>query len=479
MRRRHLTNLKSMVFLKSVSGFLKLSLITAITVGIFSCSPKTAEVLLPVAPPDDFSRSGDFPAPDKWWLAFNNERLNILVDSALITNFSLNSAWQRFRASQAILKRESSALFPNLSGSADAEVNNRQSEFQQSQRFRLGLYSEYEIDLWGRIGAGIEAQQLRTEAAFADYQTSALVISAEIVRAYFQLLEANNQLELAKEQVEINEKMLRLIKVRFGSGQVRSVDILRQLQLLEATREQQIHAESRVEVLEHQLAVLLGKTPQEAPLYEVEVLPKLPPLPETGIPSELIDRRPDIRSSFKELLAADRDLAMAISNRYPRITLSASVSTAAYDVEDLFQDWGRSLAGNLLAPIFQGKELNAEVDRAEALKRQRLYEYGETILNAFREVEDALIQEAKQAESIQSLEKQVEMTVKTNEQLRLEYLNGMSNYLDVLTALHDEQQLRRDLLSAKLMLIEYRIALYRSLAGGFETERQFDGLLDI
>ena len=212
--------------------------------------------------------------------------------------------------------------------------------------------------------------------------------------------------------------------------------------------------------------------------YDVTVLPNLPPLPETGIPAELIQRRPDVKGSFKRLLAADRDLAMAISNKYPRVTLSASVSTAAYNVEDLFNDWGRSLAGNLLAPIFQGKELSAEADRAEAIKKQRLYEYGETILTAFREVEDALIRETKQVESIQSLEQQVELVVKTNEQLRMEYLNGMSNYLDVLTSLHEEQQLRRDLLNAKLSLLEYRIALYRSLAGDFETERELTGLAD-
>jgi len=269
--------------------------------------------------------------------------------------------------------------------------------------------------------------------------------------------------------VETNEKVLQLLKVRFTSGQIRSVDILRQVQLVEATREQQIFAETRLQVLEHALAVLLGKTPQTNIQPVENNLPGLPPIPETGIPAELIERRPDVRSAFNLLRAADRDLAAAISNKYPRLSISASISTGAYDIEDLFTDWGRGIAADLLSPLFRGGELNAEVDRAEAVKQQRLYEYGDAVLTAFREVEDALVQEKQQVRSIESLERQVELAVQTNDQLRSEYMNGMSNYLDVLTALDEEQQLRRDLLSSKLELLEYRIALYRALAGGIET----------
>lgn len=271
--------------------------------------------------------------------------------------------------------------------------------------------------------------------------------------------------------METNEKVLKLLKVRFSSGQIRSVDILRQVQLVEATREQQIFAETRLQVLKHALAVLLGKPPQTDIQTIGTSLPEFPPIPETGVPAELIERRPDVRSAFNLLQAADRDLAAAISNQYPRISISASISTGAYDIQDLFTDWGRGIAGELLAPLFRGNELRAEVDRVEAVKQQRLYEYGHAVLTAFREVEDALVQEKQQQKSIESLERQVELAVQTNDQLRSEYLNGMSNYLDVLTALDEEQQLRRDLLSSKLALLEYRIALYQALAGSLETDR--------
>jgi NodT family efflux transporter outer membrane factor (OMF) lipoprotein len=361
-------------------------------------------------------------------------------------------------------------LFPDLEALFQGEI--RRPEFEDTEQLRLGLTATYEVDLWGRIRSGIEAERYRSRATYADYRTAALSLSAEVVRTWYQLTEARNQLDLVEEQIETNETVLSLLKSRFGSGQIRSVDILRQRQLTESTREQRIVAESRIRVLEHQLAVLLGRPPREKINYIQTQLPELPPLPATGLPVELVRRRPDVQRAYSLLRAADRDLAVAISNKYPRLSLTGSVSTASDNASNLFDDWARSFAGNLLAPIFYGGELSAEVDRTEAITKQRLYEYGQTVLISFQEVEDALILEKKQIERINSLEEQIGLARQTLQQLRLEFFNGISNYLDVLTALISEQQLRRDLLAANLLLLEYRIALYRALAGGFETERE-------
>jgi outer membrane protein, multidrug efflux system len=468
---KKIRTVKWMYFPDSIhySDVLRILGLAFLVLSLSNCSPKTSSVSLPVDMPQSFSEPGTYQMADKWWTVFGDENLNILIDSALQRNFSLQTAWQRLRASQAVLNRESASLFPFLNASGNAEINNRQSEFQQSQRFRLGLYSEYEVDLWGRIRANVDAQSFRAAASFSDYQAAAVSLSAEVTRTYFQIVEARNQLELAQNQVETNEKVLKLLKVRFSSGQIRSVDILRQVQLVEATREQQIFAETRLQVLKHVLAVLLGKNPQTDFEFLQNNLPELPPIPETGVPARLIERRPDVQSTFNLLQAADRDLAAAISNQYPRLSISASISTGAYDIQDLFTDWGRGIAAGLLAPLFRGNELSAEAERGEAVKQQRLYEYGDAVLTAFSEVEDALVQEKQQKKIIESMERQVELALQTNEQLRSEYLNGMSNYLDVLTALDEEQQLRRDLLSSKLALLEYRIALYRALAGSIET----------
>ena len=445
-----------------------------VSVGGLGCAPQQAPTP-PVDPPASFSEAGTREVPDRWWRAFGDERLNALVDSATASNFTLKTAWQRLQASQAVVDRESGALFPDLQGSAQGSVTGTQGEStvsEEGEALQVGLSSAYEVDLWGRIRSRVQAERFRAGASRADYQTAALSLSAEVTRTWYQLAEARSQLRLVEQQIDTNVKVLGLLENRFETGQIRSVDVLRQRQLVESTREQRTVVESRVQVLEHQLAVLLGRPPRANLGALPDSLPALPPLPDAGVPTDLVQRRPDVRRAHNLLKAADRDLAAAISNQYPRLTLSVSASSAAESASTLFQNWAYSFAGNLLAPIFRGGALRAEVDRTEAVRTQRLYEYGQTILTAFQEVEDALIREKKQRERIQNLEEQVGLAQRAYRQLRVQYFNGAVDYLDVLTALDEVQQLRRDRLAAELTLVEDRIALYRALAGGFETVRE-------
>lgn len=436
---------------------------------IAGCTAQKESIEPPLEIPQTFSESGQQITPDKWWRSFNDDQLNTIIDSAMQDNFNLLTAWERLRAAQAVVDRESSSFFPDLEATAGAEATRTDDASNDSETLELGLSTEYEVDLWGRIRSAVEAERFRADATFADFQTAALTLSAEITRTWYQLADAQNQADLIDEQIETNLTVLELLKNRLPTQQVQGVDIIRQEQLIEATREQKINAETRVGTLKNRLAVLQGNTPQEGVDTLPEFLPEPPELPETGIPLDLVERRPDVQFAFYSLMAADRDLASAISSQYPRLTLSASATTSANNAGDLFQSWVLSFAGNLMVPIFYGGELRAEVDRNEAVKQQRLYEYGQTVLTAFREVEDALIQERRQKEAIQSIERQVELANEAYRQLRLRYLNGDANYLDVITALDDIQQLRRDQLSARLLLVEYRISLYRALAGSFET----------
>lgn len=443
---------------------------TALSIG--GCAPETRTVTLPAEPPESFSASGTQNMPERWWTAFENEELNAAVDTALSSNFSVRVAWERLNEARAVTDRESSALLPDLQASAQGEASSSEREFEDGGNMQLGLSSVYEVDLWGQISSRIEAEEYRTRATFADYQTAAISLSADVVTTWYQLVEAQNQLALVEEQIETNTDVLELLENRFGAGQVRGVDILRQQQLVEATREQRSSVVSQVEMLEHRLAVLMGRSPREEVTALPEQLPEPPPPPETGVPMDLVQRRPDVQSAFYRLEVADRELATAISDQYPQVTLTASASSAANSAAGLFRDWALSFGGDLLAPIFRGGALRAEVDRTEAVKQQRLFAYGQTVLTAFQEVEDALAQEESQRDRIQNMEEQLDLAQQAYDQLLVQYFNGASEYLDVLTALDEVQQLRRDLLSAELALLEYRVALYRALAGPFETGRE-------
>lgn len=449
-----------------------LGLLVVLSVGLLGCT-SASETAAPVAPPDTFSAAGAQEVPDRWWTVFDSDRLNALVDTATAQNFTLRTAWQRLQAAEAVVDRERGALYPDLEASGRAEGRGGTEEaFAVGGSYEIGLSSAYEVDLWGRVRSRVEAEQFRAEATRADYQAAALSVSAEVVRTWALLAEARSQRRLVEDQIETNVAVLKLLQNRLETGQIRSPDVLRQRQLVEATREQRAAVASRVRVLEHQLAVLLGRSPQAGVDAPPDSLPAPPPLPETGVPTDLVRRRPDVQSAFRRLKAADRDLAAAISDQYPRITLLASGSTISESATALFENWAYAFAGNLLAPIFRGGELRAEVDRTEAVRTQRLYEYGQTILTAFQEVEDALVREQQQRVQIQRLEEQVDLARQAYRQLRVQYLNGTTAYLDVLTALDEVQQLRRDLLSAELTLVLDRIALYRALAGSFETDRE-------
>lgn len=437
---------------------------------MFSCSPRLSPANAPIPQPEAFSFSGTAELTDKWWENFEDPVLDSLIEQGLEQNLELAGNWEQFQAALAVVDRESSLFLPQVDATAGTAVTRPRNEFSGDEDLQVGLSASYELDLWGRIRAAVQAEKFRAQATLFDYQAAAMSISAEISITWYRLLSARKQLELADEQIRTNEDIMQLIRARFTGGQIRAVDILRQEQLLEGTRDERIFYETRIAVLKNQLAVLLGRPPQNVDVLTTAALPELPPLPASGLPLELVRRRPDLRQSYNLVLAADREMAQAIRNKYPRISLNAVGQAQGGNFNSLFQDWAYTLAGNLVAPLFYGGRLNAEVDRTEALKNSTLYQYGQDVLIAFEEVENALIREQKQNERIQLLERRLDLSAKTNMQLRNEFLNGMTEYLEVLLSLDQEQQLQREMIQAQQELLEYRIALYRALAGGFETE---------
>jgi len=435
------------------------------------CTNPQLPEALPLASAPPFSPAGQVELASRWWTAFDDEELDEHIEAALGESFSLVAAWERLRAARAAVDREASDLFPDLDGTAGIEHDDASDADDQTE-YAIGLAAGYEIDLWGRIESRVEAERFRAAATLADYQTAALTLSAEVALTWYRLAEAELQLDLVSDQIATNQTVLELLLERFAAGRIRSADVLRQEQLLEATREQAIVVHARRDTLRHQLAVLLGRPPQAELAYESNALPPLPPTPATGLPADLVRRRPDVRSRYLLIEAADRDLASAVTDQYPRITLTASLATAAESPENLFREWIASLAGQVVAPLFDAGQRRAEVERTAAVARQRLAEYGQTVLIAFQEVEDALALERYQVDRIDSIGKQLTLSRRTLEQLRTQYLNGVTDYLAVLDALTEQQRLQRELLTARLDRIEFRIALYRALAGSFDTPRE-------
>ncbi len=441
---------------------------------VCGCATPEPREPMPFADAGAFSSTGTLPLDARWWQAFEDPDLDTRVDQALRRNFTLAEAWERLRAAAAVVDVERSALFPRIDGVGSGSVREGR-DIDRETELRLGLEASYELDLWGRIRAAVEADRFRAAASAEDLQAAAISVSAEVTLTWYELAESLLQLELIASQLETNQKVLAVLEQRFAVGQGGSADVLRQRQLVEATREQAVVVRAQAAVLQNRLAVLGGRPPQGATAARPASLPRIPDWPDTGLPAELLERRPDVRAALLRLEATDRDVAEAVRDQYPRIDLVAVLETVGENPAGLFDDWLAALTARLVAPLYDGGQREAEIERRVALRRASLAQYGQAVLAAFREVEDALAQESLQVERIERLREQQRLAASTYEQLRGQYLNGVADFLEVLISLREQQQLERDVLAAELDRLRFRVALYRALAGGFELPESAAG----
>lgn len=441
--------------------------------GLLACTaPRTAT--MPVdAGPLAFSPSGDAPVQESWWATFQDDALDRHVRDALRDNFSVRAAFARVQAADAVVWRERAALVPVVSAFADSSVGTA-DPFEGTRRVpvEFGVRTSYEVDLFGRIRATARGEARRRDATVEDARAAALSLSADIAQTWVALGATREQLALLDAQIVANQGMAKVVEARFLNGVVRQADSLRQARLLEQTRAARVATLEDLEVLEHRLAVLLGRPPQQAISPLPDGLPDLPPLPDAGVPVELLRRRPDVRAAESRLLAADADVAVAIAEQFPRLTLRASASNAPASTSDLLQGWIADLGANLVAPLLGAGARRAEVQRRKALLEAAVSDYGDTLLRALQEVEDALARNRRQAELVANLERQVTLAEQTARGLEAQYTGGLDvGYLDVLTAQTTAQSLRRQQIDARQRHLQVRIDLYRALAGGLDPER--------
>jgi NodT family efflux transporter outer membrane factor (OMF) lipoprotein len=410
--------------------------------------------------------------PSKWWLAFNDVHLNTLIEQALADNPGLLATWSRLEQARALARKSGALLRPGLDASSDVSRSwSKQSTNSSTSQLSLGLTASYELDLWGRLAASRDAAVLDTEFSYEDIRAAAISLSAQVAVAWFQLVDQRAQILLLDDQFRTNEQHLELITVQFQTGVASASDVLQQRQILERSRADKLILESNQKVLEHQLAALMGQPAGSIVLPQLQQIADLPPQPATGIPAELIQQRPDVKKAFLRLQSADRQLAATIADRFPKISLQASASTMDSSTANLFQNWAATLAGNLVMPLIDGGRRKAEVDRSRAAHQELLHLYTETVLTAVQEVENALIREQQQQRYVESLAEQSSLLETASGQVRDRYMHGSETFLRFLTTLASYQNLQRSELQAKEQLIEYRISLYRSLAGGWEMKQ--------
>jgi len=410
---------------------------------------------------------------NRWWESFESAELDALINEALTNSPSIQQAWARLAQADAIATKSGAARHPTLNYDANASRTERwltSGSSIASKNYSLGLNTAYEIDLWGRIKSQTAAAALDHEASREQLNTAAITLSAQVALRWTGIVAQRLQTELIRQQLEANQTSLELIELRFRKSLATALDVYQQQQAVAGTKARIPLAELREELLLNELAALLGHANLQQLEITEDVLPGMGPLPSIGIPADVLANRPDVRQAGLQLKSADWAVSAARADRLPAIRLTASANYASSELSNLFDNWLSALAANVTGPIFEGGRRKAEVARTRAVVDERLAAYRETVINAVKEVEDALVSEQKQHEYLASLDQNLEMSRNSYNEAVNRYRNGLVEYLTVLVELRNLQNLERDRIEAQYTLLQYRINLYRALGGSWPNE---------
>jgi len=458
------------------TGTLLSSTILLIATGIFltSCTHPTPE---PVQIPSEleqsrFSERGSIPQADRWWEAFDDADLNEFIEQAFSENLTLAQAWSRLAQAEASLKATGASRYPSLNFSANArrqwQNTPESARATDTTSGATAFNTSYELDLWGKIRNQYAGAVFDYQATEQELYAAAISLSAQISNTWYSLVEKRAQQQLLQAQYETAEQTLESIRIRFNNGNRNGTDLLQQEQVLESRKASLILNQAEIEVLEHSLAILSGKDPASASYPMVRNFPVLPAFPALGIPAETLAKRPDIQSSWLAIQSADADVAAAIANRFPSITLGGTISAAFGSPINLFENWVKSLSASLALPLFDGGARVADVERRQALLGTTFLQYQSAYIGAIKEVEDAIIREKQQLKYLESLDKQIKLAENVFDQTLNRYKNGNQTYLQVLTAQDSLHNLRRTKLTAVRNLLNYRTSLYQAIGGSFD-----------
>ncbi|MDR2877533.1 MAG: efflux transporter outer membrane subunit [Chromatiales bacterium] len=415
-----------------------------------------------------------WPAAD-WWRSFGSAELDRLIMRARVSNPDLGAAYQRILQARAQAKIVGATLYPQLDLGADAA---RQGVISASgsNSFALSLGASYEVDLWGRNHADRTAARAQVEASEFNRATVALTLTAGVANSYLQVLSLRQRLAIAQQNLKLAEDVLAVVEARARYGSASPLELAQQRAAVATQRITLPVLEQQEREARATLAVLLGVPAQGFDVQAQGLDGLLLPQAEVGLPSELLQRRPDIRSAEMQLIVAQADIAIARAAMFPSLRLNGSLATRGDSLSALFsQDPAYSIAAALTMPIFNAGRLAAARDVAKARHEELLLNYRSAILAALSDVDvvisnlDALEKRARwQFEARQQAEIALELA-------KVRYQAGATDLLTVLDAQRTLYQARDQEAQLHVLRLQAVVELYRALGGGWsESARDSD-----
>jgi multidrug efflux system outer membrane protein len=442
-----------------------------------------------VEAPQTFRAPAPLPAPEaasladlKWWDVFQDEKLQELIRTALVANYDLRDAVARVEAARANVGITRSNQFPNLAASAEVATlrNSRNGQlplpasFAPSQNRTFGGATldllSFELDLWGRLRRATEGARANLLGAEVNRKAVVTTLVSEVATGYFSLRELDSELEISQHTLAVRQESLNVIKARQGGGVATLLD-LRQAEQLVYTAAATIPAlQQQIEQTENQISLLLGKNPGEVIRGRSLTEQELPPQVPTGLPSALLERRPDIRAAEQNLIAANAEIGVAKAAYFPQLSLTGFLGGQSNQLSSLFS--GRSGVWNftpqVTQPIFTAGRIRSNVKLAEALRQSALVQYEKAIQTGFTEVSSALIAHQRLRESREQQELLVAALQDRTRLAYVRYRGGVDTLLNALDADRDQFQAELTLTQIRRNELLSVVQLYKALGGGWQ-----------
>ena len=456
-------------------------------------APKARVLSEPVAAPVDIA----------WWAAFQDPVLTGLIERAAASNLDVRTATSRVAQARAQRGINAAAEYPQLNGNGSAtrqrlSRNGAASVFSGGSPgtaanglggsqggaipsrggipafdlFQGGLDASWELDLWGRVRRSIESADATLDASREARRAALISVTAEVARSYLQLRNTQAQMAIARANLATARESASLTDARSRGGLATDLDVA-------TARAQQESTAATLPLLEQQeaqgvnaIGLLLALPPAAlAPeLLPARPVPPVPPTVPVGVPSELARRRPDIRQAEAQLHAATADIGMAQAEFYPRLTLTGSVSLQSSQVKSLFNAASAAYAfgPSLTIPIFEGGRIRRTVELRQAQQQEAAIQYQRVVLQAFTDVDNALVAYNAEQRRRTSLQNQVAQARRALGLAQSRYRQGISDFLEVLTAQRTVLAAEQQLADSQAVVSENLVALYKALGGGWE-----------
>ncbi|MBA4289390.1 MAG: RND transporter [Pseudomonas sp.] len=482
MTDRSLFNLATARGSRLLSLSLCVAMLSACAVGPDYQRPQTAEIAQykeaegwrQANPSDSLARGA-------WWELYGDQQLNGLIEKLNNANQTVAQSEAQYRQAQALVRSARGAFYPSVdlsvgktrssqgTGSSSSSLSSSSSGIRDTYNAQLGV--SWEADIWGKLRRGLQADEASAQASFADLAAMRLSQQSELVQNYLQLRVIDQQKRLLEATVAAYERSLKMTQNQYRAG-VSGRDAVAQAQTqLKSTQADLVDLIWQRAQFENAIAVLTGQAPANFDIAETQTIPNLPQVP-LNLPSQLLERRPDIASAERSVIAANANISVAKAAYYPDLSLSLSGGYSSSTSNDLISLPNRfwSVGPKLNLPLFDGGIRSAEVDRTEAVYDQTVAKYRQTVLDGFREVENYLVQ-LKVYEDEAAVRQ--EALDAARDSLRLtenQYKAGLIAYIDVVvvqaTALSNERNVLNILQSRLIASVQ----LIAALGGGWDGD---------